>query len=71
MSIYTTADRDAVKSAIIDLATGKRVVQTDIGGKVREFHRVDLEKLRNLLSSIQADLETGGSWNKARFDDPI
>lgn len=71
MSIYTTADRDAVKNAIIDLATGKRVVQTDIGGKTREFHRVDLEKLRNLLSAIQADLATGGSWNKARFDDPI
>jgi hypothetical protein len=56
MAIYTTTDRDNVKSAIIDLATGKRVVSTDVGGKSREFHQSNLAALRALLTEIIADL---------------
>lgn len=56
MAIYTTTDRDNVKAAIVDLALGKRVVQTDIGGKTREFHPSSLAALRALLVEIIADL---------------
>lgn len=70
MSIYTTTDRDNVKQAIIDLATGKRVVQTELGGKQREFHRTSIDTLKRLLSDIQADLATGGCFNKVEFNDP-
>ena len=66
MSIYTTTDRDNVKSAIIDLATGKRVTQTDIGGKTREFHPSSLPALRALLVEIIADLEAASEIQGGR-----
>jgi hypothetical protein len=58
MSIWTTTDRDNVKDAIISLSTGKRVVQTDIGGKQREFGTASLPALRSLLAEILADIES-------------
>lgn len=76
MSIYTTTDRDNVKQAIIDLATGSRVVRTEVGGKTREFHPVNLDRLRALLSDIQSDLSgsgtggSGGIFNRVQFNDP-
>lgn len=57
MAIYTTTDRDNVKAAIIDLATGKRVTSTEIGGKPRDFHQSSLAALRALLVEIQADID--------------
>jgi len=56
MATYTTTDRDNVKDAIIELATGKRVVSVDVGGKTRDFHQTNLPALRNLLAEIVADL---------------
>lgn len=56
MSIYTTTDRDNVKGAIIDLATGKRVSHTEVGGKPREWNQTSLPALRALLVDIEADL---------------
>jgi len=46
MAIWTTTDRDNVQEAIRDLATGSRVVQTDLGGKQRELHSTSLQALR-------------------------
>jgi len=66
MSIYTTSDRDNVKNAIIDLATGKRVVQVDVAGKTREFHSTNIKAMRALLEEIQADLASSSEISGAR-----
>jgi len=66
MSIYTTTDRTNVKEAIIDLATGKRVTQTEIGGKTREFHATSLPALRALLEEINAELDADSEISGAR-----
>jgi hypothetical protein len=58
MSIWTETDRDNIKDAILSLTTGKRVVQTDIGGKQREFGQASLPAMRALLADIVADIET-------------
>jgi len=66
MSIYTTTDRDNVKDAIIELATGKRVVQATVGGKTREFHSTNIKAMRALLEEIQADLASASEISGAR-----
>ena len=66
MAIWTTTDRDNVKTAIISLATGSRVVSTDLGGKEREFHSTSLNALRLLLVEINADLETASESSGTR-----
>jgi hypothetical protein len=66
MAIYTTTDRDNVKAAIIDLATGKRVVSTEVGGKARDFHQTNLPALRALLAEISADLAADTAISGAR-----
>jgi hypothetical protein len=54
---WTQANLDAVEAAILELSLGKRVVQTDIGGKTREFQRTQLDELKALRSDMQAELE--------------
>ena len=66
MAIYTTTDRDNVKDAIIALATGKRVVSTEVGGKERTFHESSLNALRNLLVDIVADVEIASESSGSR-----
>ena len=66
MSIYTTTDRDNVKDAIINLATGKRVVTTEVGGKPRDFHQTSLNALKMLLVEIIADLEVASESSGIR-----
>lgn len=66
MSIYTTTDRDNVKDAIIDLATNKRVVSIEVGGKTRDFHQTNLGALRALLVEINADLEADSEISGGR-----
>ena len=70
MSIWTSTDETNVKNAIIDLATGKRVVQTEVGGKPREFAKTSLPELKKLLAEIRADRATGGTINRVQFNDP-
>ena len=57
---YTQADQDAVQNAIVELATGRRVVRLTFGGKTTEFHQTDIDKLRSLLSEITADVSAAG-----------
>jgi len=66
MATYTTTDRDNVKSAIIDLAAGKRVVSIDVGGKQRDYHQVNLPALRSLLAEIVSDLAADTAISGAR-----
>lgn len=67
---FTTADRDAVRQALIDLATGKRVVSVDVAGKTRSFAATNIGALRELLSLILQDLDGGGRFDKVKFNAP-
>ena len=53
---FTATDLANVESAMVDLATGKRVVSVDVGGKSRQFQAVDLEKMQRLRNMIKADI---------------
>ena len=56
---YTEADRAAVKAAILALATGERVVTvTAADGRSTTWAQSDLDKLRVLLSEIEADISS-------------
>lgn len=58
---------------MVDLATGKRVVSVDLGGKTRQFQSVDLDKLQRLRTLIKADInDTAGTGfaNSVSFRDP-
>lgn len=66
MSIWTTTDRDNVKEAILALATGSRVVSTEVGGKTREFHRTNLPELKAFLTEIVSDIEADSELSGGR-----
>lgn len=59
--MYTQADLDKIQQAIIDLATGKRVVRLTIGSHATEFGVADLAHLRALQKEIAAELNVGAS----------
>ncbi len=54
---YTQSDYDNVKSALLALALGNRVVKVVVEGKVCEFGQADIDQLRALLSEIAAELD--------------
>lgn len=58
--MWTTTDRDAVKQAVVDLATGKRKVRvsysSDAGGGTVEYGQADLPQLRTLLAEMNASV---------------
>lgn len=54
--MWTVDDQTAVKNAVMELATGRRVVKLTIAGKVHEFGQADLPQLRSLLSEITAEV---------------
>lgn len=59
---WTTADRDAIKAAILQAAQGQTVTIAD-----RSYTSQDIEDLQALLSAIEADLvvqTTGVSRNR-------
>lgn len=56
MAIFTTADRDAVKTAIITAAT-EGIASVSISGQ--QVQTYTLDELRRLLAEIQADLASG------------
>ena len=43
---------------MVDLATGKRVVEVDFGGKTRRFQAADMGKLQRLRRLIQTDINS-------------
>jgi len=70
---FTSTDLANVESAMVDLATGKRVVMVDVGGKTRQFQSVDLDKLQRLRTLIKADInDTAGNGfaHTVSFKDP-
>ena len=71
---FDSTDLANVETAMIDLATGKRVVQIEVGGKTRQFQPADLNKLQKLRSLIQADVNNAadgsGFLQKTSFKEP-
>ncbi len=63
MTIWTEADRLAVKQAYMDLVAGKRKVRVQFssgaGNRAAEYQAVDMGKLRALLEEINSALDAG------------
>lgn len=69
---FSATDLSNIEAAMVDLATGKRVVSVDVGGKVRQFQSVDLDKLQRLRTIIKADINDAagnGFVNSVSFKD--
>lgn len=56
---YTVEDLQSVTRAIVDLATGKRVVQVTTRGRTVTYSETDLNKLRALKTEIMTELNEG------------
>ena len=57
MAIFTQAELDQIKQAILDLAAGKRVVSISTpDGRNVTYNQADIGKLRKLLSDASADV---------------
>jgi len=55
---YTPDDQKSVEEAILELATGKRVVRLTIAGKTYEYAQADLAALKELRTQIQSEINT-------------
>lgn len=65
MAAWTQADADAVKAAIVELATGKRTVSISFTGmgRAQTFGIVQLPELEALLTRIERSLSGApGYW---------
>ncbi len=54
--MYTQEDLNIVQSAIVALASGKRIVQVRINGKVLQYAQSDLTELRRLRDEIKTEV---------------
>jgi hypothetical protein len=61
VAIFTEADRDSVKAALVALAIGDRVVQVTVQGRTTSYQQVGSAELRALLSQIEADIAASSS----------
>jgi hypothetical protein len=67
---WTQADADAVRAAIVDLATGKRVVVVSYAGPPQrsvEYGTVDLPALRELLAVIERSVSGTTTFRRVKF----
>ena len=53
---FTSTDLENIESAIVELATGQRVVSLTIAGKTYQFAASNLDRLQQLRATIQAEL---------------
>lgn len=53
---FTSEDLQAVKDAIIALATGRRVVSVSVSGKTIAYGPAQIKELRELRDVIQAEI---------------
>lgn len=70
--IWTQQDYDAVKAAIIALASGESVQSVTFAGPPQRtvvYQQMDLDKLRSLFAEIARDLGAGGAqtYRRVRF----
>lgn len=61
---YTETDLENVKNAILELATGKRVVEVSIGGNSTRYANTDIDALKSLLSEIRAELQSASGRHR-------
>ena len=69
--VYTSADLAAVKAAIVQLATGARVVTVTYAGPPQrsvEYATVDLDKLRALQAEIQREINGTPTYRRVSFN---
>lgn len=67
---WTQADVDAVKAAIVDLASGKRVVTVSYAGPPARsvtYGAADLEALRNLHSEMERSVSGKTRFRRVAF----
>lgn len=64
MAVFTTADRDAVKAAIVTAAT-TGFASVSVGGQTVQSYSLD--QLYNLLQAIQSDLASEYTSGGIRF----
>lgn len=53
---YTAADRDAVKAALLALATGERTVTIAYADRTETYQPADVAQLQAILAMIETDL---------------
>lgn len=54
---YTQSDLDSVKTAILSLATGTRVVRVSVRNKTTEYSQAQLNDLRTLRAEIAREIQ--------------
>lgn len=72
MALFTTTDRDAIKTALITAAT-EGVASVSVGGHAVQTYNLD--QLRKLLEVVQADLAASnpnslGGWRTRKTIPP-
>jgi|LGVF01.1.fsa_nt_gb tRNA1(Val) A37 N6-methylase TrmN6 len=65
--MFTQADLDSVNQAILDLATGERVVSITVAGKTTSFASVELAELKNIREVIAGDVTVATLPNRKQF----
>ena len=69
MAAYTQSDADAVRAAILALATGQRVASVSYAGppaRTVQYVATDLDKLKDLLADIESSLRTTPGFRLAK-----
>lgn len=56
--VFTQSDVDSIRSAIMALVAGARVVSLTVAGQSIEYQPLDLDKLRALLAEAQAEVQS-------------
>ena len=62
---YTQADLESVQNAIVELATGKRMVRLTVGDRTFEFGQAQMERMAELREQIKAEL--AAATDRPRF----
>lgn len=58
---FSSTDVSNIESAIVELATGARVVRASVGGRFVEYGQADLSKLTALLQLAKSDVAAGST----------
>jgi hypothetical protein len=66
MATYTQADVDAVKAAIVALASGQRKVTVAYADRSVQYQQADLADLQQLLATMQADVNASSGTPRPR-----
>ena len=66
--MYTSSDLAKVEEAIVDLASGKRVVRVMLsGGKLIEYGSAQIKELESLRNAMQTEINQISTTKQRRF----